>query len=478
MVNLKNPAPFLIGREWRQSSIRQPVVNPYTGESIVTVCQATDTDLEDAISLSTTAASQLAKLASHQRAQGLLHVASALIQRQDELAQTISLESGKPLTDARREVQRAINTFTIASEEAKRLPGDVIPMDTSAGMDHYQAIVQRVPIGPVLAITPFNFPLNLVAHKVAPCLAVGNPVVLKPAPQTPMTALLLGEILLGADLPPGTISIVPCDNSQAEEMVKDPRFKAVSFTGSVNVGWMIKAKAGKKRVVLELGGNAAVIVERDADLEFASHRCATGGFSYSGQTCISVQRVFIQDAVYDRFVDLLLNRVRELSCGDPMDENTVVGPLINNAAATRVEAWIHEALSQGATLLTGGTRQGTIVAPTVLAKVRSDMNVSCQEIFGPVITLSRYHDFDEALDMVNDSAFGLQAGVFTKDINKIFQTYRELEVGTVLANEVPTFRADHMPYGGVKDSGVGREGVRYAMEDLTEPKLLVLHLPR
>ncbi len=478
MVNLKNPAPFLIGREWRQSSIRQPVVNPYTGESIVTVCQATDTDLEDAISLSTTAASQLAKLASHQRAQGLLHVASALIQRQDELAQTISLESGKPLTDARREVQRAINTFTIASEEAKRLPGDVIPMDTSAGMDHYQAIVQRVPIGPVLAITPFNFPLNLVAHKVAPCLAVGNPVVLKPAPQTPMTALLLGEILLGADLPPGTISIVPCDNSQAEEMVKDPRFKAVSFTGSVNVGWMIKAKAGKKRVVLELGGNAAVIVERDADLEFASHRCATGGFSYSGQTCISVQRVFIQDAVYDRFVDLLLNRVRELSCGDPMDENTVVGPLINKAAATRVEAWIHEALSQGATLLTGGTRQGTIVAPTVLAKVRSDMNVSCQEIFGPVITLSRYHDFDEALDMVNDSAFGLQAGVFTKDINKIFQTYRELEVGTVLANEVPTFRADHMPYGGVKDSGVGREGVRYAMEDLTEPKLLVLHLPR
>ncbi|MEC4674087.1 MAG: aldehyde dehydrogenase family protein [Nitrospirota bacterium] len=478
MVNLKNPAPFLIGREWRQSSIRQPVVNPYTGESIVTVCQATDTDLEDAISLSTTAASQLAKLASHQRAQGLLHVASALIQRQDELAQTISLESGKPLTDARREVQRAINTFTIASEEAKRLPGDVIPMDTSAGMDHYQAIVQRVPIGPVLAITPFNFPLNLVAHKVAPCLAVGNPVVLKPAPQTPMTALLLGEILLGADLPPGTISIVPCDNSQAEEMVKDPRFKAVSFTGSVNVGWMIKAKAGKKRVVLELGGNAAVIVERDADLEFASHRCATGGFSYSGQTCISVQRVFIQDAVYDRFVDLLLNRVRGLSCGDPMDENTVVGPLINKAAATRVEAWIHEALSQGATLLTGGTRQGTIVAPTVLAKVRSDMNVSCQEIFGPVITLSRYHDFDEALDMVNDSAFGLQAGVFTKDINKIFQTYRELEVGTVLANEVPTFRADHMPYGGVKDSGVGREGVRYAMEDLTEPKLLVLHLPR
>jgi len=478
VVNLKNPALFLIGREWRPSPNRQPVVNPYTSKSIATVYQATDTDLEDAICLSTTAAPQLAKLASYQRAHGLLNVASALIQRHDELAHTICLESGKPLTDARREVQRAINTFTIASEEAKRQPGDVIPLDTSAGMDHYQAIVQRMPIGPVLAITPFNFPLNLVAHKVAPCLAVGNPVVLKPAPQTPLTALLLGEILLGTDLPPGTISIVPCDNSQAEELVKDPRFQAVSFTGSVNVGWMIKAKAGKKRVVLELGGNAAVIVERDADLEFASQRCATGGFSYSGQTCISVQRVFIQDAVYDRFVDLLLHRVRELPCGDPMDETTVVGPLINEQAAMRVEAWIHEAIAQGAILLTGGTRQGPTVTPTILANVRSDMNVSCQEVFGPVVTISRYHDFDEALNMVNDSAYGLQAGVFSQDINKIFQAYRELEVGTVLANEIPTFRADHMPYGGVKDSGVGREGVRYAMEDLTEPKLLVLHLPR
>lgn len=478
MVNLKNPVPFLIGQEWRLSPSRQQVINPYTGESIATVCQASNTDLEDAISYSTIAAPKLAKLASHQRAHALLHVASALNERQVEFAKTISLESGKPLTDARREVQRAINTFTIASEEAKRLPGEVLPMDTSVGMDHYQAILQRVPIGPVLAITPFNFPLNLVAHKVAPCLAVGNPVVLKPAPQTPLTALLLGEIILETELPPGTISIVPCENAQAEKMVKDPRFQAISFTGSVNVGWRIKEKAEKKRVVLELGGNAAVIVEPDADLEFAAQRCATGGFSYSGQTCISVQRIYVQDSVYEHFVDRLINHVTALSCGDPMNEATIVGPLINEAAATRVEGWIQEAIAQGARLLTGGTRQGSIIAPTILANVQSDMNVSCQEVFGPVVTLSRYHQFDEALNMVNDSTFGLQAGVFTRDVNKIFQAYRELEVGTVLANEIPTFRADHMPYGGVKDSGVGREGVRYAMDDLTEPKLLVLHLPR
>ncbi len=442
------------------------------------VCQTTDSDLEDAINLATTAAPQLAKLASHQRAHALQHVASALKDRQDEFAKTISLESGKPLTDARREVQRAINTFTIASEEAKRLPGEVIPLDTSAGMEHYQAILQRVPIGPVLAITPFNFPLNLVAHKVAPCLAVGNPVVLKPAPQTPLTALLLGEIILDTNLPPGTMSIVPCENSQAEQMVKDPRFKAVSFTGSVNVGWMIKEKAGKKRVVLELGGNAAVIVEPDADLEFVAQRCATGGFSYSGQTCISVQRIYVHNQLYDRFVDSLLSRVTALPCGDPMNEATVVGPLINETAAIRVEAWIQEAISQGATKLTGGTRQGPVILPTVLENVQSNMKVSCQEVFGPVVTLSRYRDFHEALRLVNDSTFGLQAGVFTRDINKIFQAYRELDVGTVLANEIPTFRADHMPYGGVKDSGVGREGVRFAMEDLSEPKLLVLNLPR
>jgi len=477
VVTLKNPAPFLIGREWRQSSDHQPVVNPYTGQLIVSVCRATDRDLEDALQLSAKAASQLANVSSYERSQALLHIASALQARTEEFAKTLSFEAGKPLTDARREVQRAMNTFTIASEEAKRIPGEVIPMDTNAGMHDYQAFLRRVPIGPVLAITPFNFPLNLVAHKIAPCLAIGNPVVLKPAPQTPLTALLLGELLLETDLPRGTISIVPCENLQAERMVKDPRFKAVSFTGSVHVGWMIKEKAGKKRVVLELGGNAAVIVEPDADLEFVAQRCATGGFSYAGQTCISVQRVYVHQRIYDRFRDMLKTRVGTLPSGDPGKESTVVGPLINEEAAIRVETWINEAVSQGASLLTGGERQGSIVSPTLLENVGPTMKVSCQEVFGPVVALSKYEDFDEAIKMVNDSDFGLQAGVFTQDVNKIFRAYRNLEVGTVLANEIPTFRADHMPYGGVKDSGVGREGVRYAMEDLSEPKLLVLHLP-
>jgi glyceraldehyde-3-phosphate dehydrogenase (NADP+) len=337
-------------------------------------------------------------------------------------------------------------------------------------------MARRFPIGPVLGITPFNFPLNLVAHKVAPSLACGNPIVLKPAPQTPLTALMLGEVVLDAGLPPGAFSVVPCENAVAEQMVTDPRYKLLSFTGSAAVGWMLKAKAGKKRVVLELGGNAGVIVESDADLDVAVQRCATGGFTYAGQTCISVQRIFVHDAVYDRFVKGLLERVAMLKAGDPSAEDTVVGPLIDEAAARRVEEWVTEAVAQGARLLAGGKRSGALVQPTVLAEVARDMKVSCREIFGPVVTVSRYKRFEDALTMLNESDFGLQAGVFTQDVNRVFRAYRELEVGTVLANEIPTFRADHMPYGGVKDSGLGREGVRYAIEDMTELKLLVLNL--
>jgi glyceraldehyde-3-phosphate dehydrogenase (NADP+) len=394
--------------------------------------------------------------------------------RREDFAKTITAEAGKPIADARREVGRAVQTFAIAAEEAKRLPGDVLPLDLTPGTDGYLGIARRVPIGPILGICPFNFPLNLVAHKVAPALACGNPIVVKPAPQTPLTSLLLGEVVLEAGLPEGSFSVVPCDNVVAEQMAMDVRVKLLSFTGSAPVGWMLKAKCGTKKVVLELGGNAGVIVEPDADLETAAQRCATGGFAYAGQTCISVQRILVHEAVYERFAQALLARVTALKAGDPSEEATVIGPLIDEGAARRVESWVAEAVAQGATVLTGGTRSGSLVEATVLADVAPDMKVSCREVFGPVVTLSKYKRFEDALEALNDSEFGLQAGVFTRDVDRIFRAYRDLDVGAVLANEIPTFRADHMPYGGVKGSGIGREGVRYAIEDMTELKLLVL----
>lgn len=470
------PRPFLIGGRWVTGTRTLPIPNPFTGKPIAEVAQAGKADAEEAVQQAVAAFSDLRSLPAHARFSALRRIAESLSARREEIARTITAEAGKPITDARREVGRAIQTFTIAAEEAKRIPGEVVPLDAAPGSEGYLGITRRVPIGPVLGITPFNFPLNLAAHKVAPALAAGNPIVLKPAPQTPLTALMLGEIIVQTGLPAGTLSVLPCDNQVAESMVTDPRFKLLSFTGSAAVGWMLKAKCGHKRVVLELGGNAGVIIEPDADLESAAERCAAGGFAYSGQTCISVQRILVQDSVYDRFVARLLDRVGRLRAGDPEDEQTVIGPLISEEAARRVEAWIQEAVAQGARVLTGGKRIGPMVEATVLADVTPGMKVSCCEVFGPVVTLTRYSRFQEALDSLNESEFGLQAGVFTRDVRRIFRAYRELEVGTVLANEIPTFRADHMPYGGVKNSGLGREGVRYAIEEMTELKLLVLNL--
>jgi len=467
--------PFLIGDRWRQSSATASVINPYDRSTVAEVCLAGQAEAEEAIRISVTAFDAMKRLPAHVRATALHTIASGLTTRRDEIARTITAEAGKPIADARREVNRAIQTFTVAAEEAKRIPGEVIPLDLTPGLDLYVGMTRRVPLGPVLGITPFNFPLNLVVHKVAPCLAAGNPIVVKPAPQTPLTALILGEVILEAGLPAGAISVLPCDNRVAEHMVTDPRFKLLSFTGSAAVGWMLKAKCGKKRVVLELGGNAGVIVEPDADLEQAAQRCATGGYVYSGQTCISVQRIFVQETVYDRFLELFLGRVWKLRAGDPKDEETVIGPLIDERAARRVEEWIEEAVAHGAKVLAGGKRTGAVVDATVLADVTPAMKVSCQEVFGPVVTVSRYRRLDEAIAALNDSEYGLQAGVFTQNVGRIFAAYRDLEVGTVLANEIPTFRADHMPYGGVKDSGLGREGVRYAIEEMTELKLLVLN---
>lgn len=475
---MEDGRPFLIGGRWSHTATVAPVRNPYTGETIAHVCQAGQAEAETAVLSSVDGAAAMRRLPGYARSAMLQKAAQALQLRQDEFARIMTAEAGKPLTDARREVGRAIQTFSIAAEEAKRIGGEMVPLDWSPGMESYWGVTRRFPIGPILGITPFNFPLNLVAHKVAPALAAGNSILIKPAPQTPLTALMLADLLLEAGVPPGGLNVLPCDNRIAEQLVVDPRFKLLSFTGSAPVGWMLKAKCGKKKVVLELGGNAAVIVEPDADLDYVAQRCVTGGFTYAGQTCISVQRIFVHESVVAAFTENLVARVQGLQAGDPGDERTVVGPLIDPGAAQRVEDWIGEAVAQGARLLSGGTRAGSVVRPTVLSQVTANMKVSCQEVFGPVVTVTPYREFEAVLKAVNESDYGLQAGIFTNNIGRIFRAFDQLEVGAVLANEIPTFRADHMPYGGVKDSGIGREGVRYAIEDMTEPKLLVMNLRR
>ncbi|MBI3355526.1 MAG: aldehyde dehydrogenase family protein [Nitrospirae bacterium] len=473
---MQEPRPFLVHGQWKQGDGTARVVNPFNGQVIADVVQATESDVEQAAASTSGTAATMSKLPAHARYNILQQIAAMIYQRRGEFASTITAEAGKPIADAKREVSRAIQTFTVAAEEARRIPGEAVPLDWTPGTDSHLGILRRFPIGPVLGITPFNFPLNLVAHKVAPALAAGNPILIKPAPQTPLTALLLGEVALNAGLPPGGLNVVPCDNALAEKLVVDPRFKLLSFTGSAPVGWMLKAKCGKKRVTLELGGNAGVVIEPDADLDLAAQRCAAGGFGYAGQTCISVQRVFVHHSIADLFTTKLLMHVARLKAGDPTDEATTIGPLIDQAAAQRVESWIGEAVAEGARVLLGGKRMGSVVEATVLSNVKPEMKVSCREVFGPVVTVTPYRQLSEAIALLNQSDYGLQAGVFTQDINKIFHAFRHLEVGAVLANEIPTFRADHMPYGGVKDSGLGREGIRVAIEDMTEPKLLVLNL--
>lgn len=409
----------------------------------------------------------------------LLHrMADGISRRHTEVAELIAREAGKPIRAARLEVERSVLTFRTAAEEAKRINGEVIPLDWMPASEGRFGIVRRFPIGPISGITPFNFPLNLVAHKVAPALAAGNSITLKPAPQAPLTSLKLGEIFLEAEGPAGAFNIVPCNVEDADPLVTDDRIKMLSFTGSPTVGWMLKNRAGKKKVALELGGNAGVIVHSDADLDFAATRIVQGGFGYAGQTCISVQRILVQSAVFDSFLEHLIPKVQALRVGDPLDEKTDFGPVIGDRDADRIEEWIREAVAGGARPLTGGTRQGRLFTPTVLTDTRSGMAVNCKEVFGPVVTVEPYDEFDLALERLNDSAFGLQAGIFTDTLGLAMKAYDRLDVGGVIIGDIPTFRVDHMPYGGVKDSGMGREGLRYAIEEMTEPRLLVLNQGR
>jgi len=451
------------------------VRSPYDGATVANVHRAGAGAIEAAIAGATAAFEATKRLASYERAAVLERISDAIAERREEFARTIALEAGKPLKTARLEADRAAFTFKVAAEESKRIYGEIVPLDWIPGTEGRVAHVRRIPLGPIAGITPFNFPLNLVVHKVAPALAAGNPIVIRPASQTPVSALKLGQIVVEAGWPEQGIAVVPSATETAAPLVEDDRIKLLTFTGSPAVGWDLRRRAGRKRVTLELGGNAPVIVHSDADVAYAAERVAWGGFVQSGQTCISVQRVYVQASVYDDFADELLRRVHALVVGDPLDETTDIGPLIDDAAAERVEEWLEEAVAAGAQVLTGGAREGRVWQPTVLTGVDDELRISCQEAFAPLVVLSRYDDPLDAIERATTSRFGLQAGLFTNDLRLVDAAFERLETGGLMINEVSTFRVDHMPYGGVKDSGVGREGIRYAIEEMTELKLLTFN---
>ncbi|UOE19834.1 aldehyde dehydrogenase family protein [Thermobifida halotolerans] len=465
--------PFWLAGAAATGDTELTVTNPYTGRVVATAAVPTPAQIDQAVAAAHGVLDEAAALSAHARAEALSHVARRLGERSEEIAQLITAESGKPILWARTEANRAASVFTWAAEEVRRDSGRMQRLDTDPGGAGRVALIRRVPKGAVLAISPFNFPLNLVAHKVAPAIAVGAPVIVKPAPATPLSALLLGEILAETDLPAGMVSVLPMPNELAQPLITDERLPVISFTGG-QFGWQLRRMAPDKHVTLELGGNAAAVVLADADLDHAAERIALFGNHQGGQVCIGVQRVVVEDSVYDEFASRLVERVEALVTGDPADEATQVGPLIDEAAAARVVDWVDEAVRGGATLLTGGTRDGVTVAPTVLADAPDDAKVVCDEVFGPVLVLRRVSGVDEAFAEVNNSDYGLQAGVFTRDLHTAFRAHRELKVGGVIVGDVPSYRADQMPYGGVKKSGVGKEGIRSAMDDLTDERVLVL----
>ncbi len=475
-VSAVAPRGFFLNGQWHTQGKSVDIHSPYDQAVVGNVTLAGRLELEHAIEAAVEAFEITRKMPSYQR-QAVLHkISTGIHNRKEEFARMMALEAGKPIRTARAECDRAIFTFQIAAEESTRIGGDYLPMDLQDFTAGRWGMVKRFPLGPIAAITPFNFPLNLVAHKVAPAIASGCSMVLKPAPQTPITALMLAEVVHESGWPAGALNVLPLANEDAELMVTDDRLKMLTFTGSGKVGWQLKAKSGKKKVVLELGGNAGVIIHSDADLEYAAERCAVAGYSYAGQSCISVQRILVHRSAFDKFLTAFLARVDKLRSGDPLQEGTDVGPLIRLSDVERAMQWVSEAEKSGAKVLRGGKANGSVMEPTVLTNTKPDMRVNCEEVFAPVKTVEVYDDFDEAIRQINSSAYGLQAGIFTHDAKLLFRAYEKLEVGGVIAGDVPTFRIDHMPYGGVKDSGLGREGLRYAIEEMTEPKLLVMNL--
>lgn len=474
---LKPNYPYYLANQPVQPNADLEVTDKYSGAVVTRVALADEKAIDQAIASAVAATEAMAALPAYKRQAVLQHCVRRFSERAEELALSLCLEAGKPIRDSRGEVSRLIDTFRIAAEESVRLTGEVLPLDISPRAQNYVGMWKRVPIGPCSFISPFNFPLNLAAHKVAPALAVGCPFVLKPASLTPIGALIIGEVLAETNLPPGAFSILPCPRAGARLFTEDERLKLLSFTGSPEVGWELKRRAGKKKVVLELGGNAAVVIDADADLADAVKRVIFGAFYQSGQSCIGVQRIIIHERVYADFREQLVAATQALKMGDPKEEDTFIGPMISAQEAARLESWINAAVKRGARLLCGGRRDGAMLEATLLENVPKDEKICSLEAFGPVAVLSSFRDFEQALNEVNDSSFGLQAGIFTRDIYKAYQAWDKLEVGGVLIGEVPSWRVDHMPYGGVKESGIGREGIRFAMEDMTEIRMMILRKP-
>ncbi|CAN5719156.1 aldehyde dehydrogenase family protein [soil metagenome] len=476
-VALKPHPIFLAGR-WVDSPDVLEISNPArpTRPAGATY-NATEAQYDEAVQAAIDAFEVTRRLPAFERGRMLREISAGIRARREELGRLIALESGKPIRDALVEVDRATLTFRLGAEEAERMTGELIPLDLMASSRDRIGVTRRFPIGPIAAISPFNFPLNLAAHKLAPALATGNTIVLKPPSKDPLTMLTVAEIVEQAGVPQGAVSILPMTRAQGDRMVEDDRFKLLTFTGSPSVGWRMKERAGKKRVVLELGGNAGVIIDQSADLEWAVKRTLVGAFSYAGQVCISVQRMFIHSSLYDDFLERLVDAARELVVGDPLDPETQLGPMVDEQAAQRTESWVREAEEMGGRVLLGGRADGAFFPPTVLVDTPAEAQVCSNEAFAPLVVAFPFDSFDEAIARVNDSFYGLQTGVFTNDLRHSWQAFNELEVGGVIVNDVPTYRIDHMPYGGVKDSGIGREGLRWAMDDMTELRIMVVAQP-
>ncbi len=464
-----------IAGEWKEGNEHIKVINPYSNTIIGTVPKAEKSDIENVINAAKDGFQVSKSLTAYERAEILERASTMIGEEEQELAKIISLESGKPMKYARGEAKRAYETFKFASIEAREIYGEVIPMDAASRGKNYFGFYQRVPKGVILAITPFNFPLNLVSHKVAPAIASGNSIILKPASVTPLTSYRLGQILEESGLPPGMLNIIYGSGSDVGmTLVKDDRIQMVTFTGSLPVGETIKREAGFKTVTLELGNNAAVVVEDIDNLEDVVDRLIVGAFAYSGQVCISVQRIYVNSRLFDDFLSLFIAKTEQQTMGDPLDEKTDIGPMITSAEALRVQEWLNEATAMGAEIATGGTTEGNFVHPTVLINVAKEMKVMKNEIFGPVVCIIPYNEYEHALAMANDTKYGLQAAVYSRDIHKIMKAVDTIDVGGLIVNDFPTFRVDHMPYGGVKKSGMGREGLKYAIEEMTDIKLVVI----
>ncbi|HJW21932.1 MAG TPA: aldehyde dehydrogenase family protein [Candidatus Limnocylindrales bacterium] len=473
------PHKIYLAGEWVDSPDMLVIDNPADPPTPAgATYNATPEQVERAVRAAVGAFEETRVLPAYERARALREISAGIKARREELGRIMAVEAGKPIRDALAEVDRAVFTFRLAAEEAERIGGEVIPLDLMASSRGRVGITRRFPVGPVLGISPFNFPLNLAAHKIAPAIAAGCSIVLKPASKDPLTLLTVTELIDAAGLPGGSVSVLPMTRELGDRLVPDERFKLLTFTGSPAVGWRMKERAGKKKVVLELGGNAAVIVDRTADVAWAVKRILVGGFSYAGQSCISVQRVLVHEAIADAFREQLVAGVKGLKLGDPLDPTTDLGPMVDEANASRTQRWVEEATGLGGRVLAGGHADGAFLEPTVLENVPTTAQVCSNEAFAPLVVLSTFGDFGAAIREVNNSLFGLQSGVFTNDLGHAWQAFNELEVGGVVINDISSYRIDHMPYGGVKDSGLSREGLRWSIEDMTELRLLVLAQPQ